>query len=315
MWAVAVHGGAGVVSKSIDTLPYIEGLDAALSCGVKRLSSEGSALEAVVDAVESLEDNELFNAGRGSVLTEDGVAELEASVMEGKDLRCGAVCGLRTVKNPVKLARLVMQETPHIFLGFEAAEKFADKFPKAIERVSNAYFITERRMKQFQEATAANQSNLIDHSANAFPYKEPGAGGDEKGTVGAVACDIYGNVACATSTGGKTRKWSGRIGDTPVIGAGSYASNKSGAFSCTGHGEEFLRNNAAGFVSTAMEVGKLSLKDAVYELVHNRLKPEDGGIIAVSPSAEIVVDFNSLGMFHAFADSSGTKGHRIWHDV
>lgn len=312
MWAVAVHGGAGVVSKNIDSGPYVEGLDSALSCGMKRLSLKGTAIEAVVDAVESLENNELFNAGRGSVLTEDGTAELEASVMEGKDLRCGAVCGLKTVKNPIKLARLVMQETPHIFLGFEAAEKFADKFPQTIERVPNSYFITERRMKQFQEALSANQSNLIDHSSNAFSSQ--GTYGGEKGTVGAVACDIYGNVACATSTGGKTRKWSGRIGDTPVIGAGSYASNKSGAFSCSGHGEEFLRNNAAGFVSAAIEVGKLSLQDAVYELVHNRLKPDDGGIIAVSPSAEIVVDFNSLGMFHAFADSSGARGHKIWHD-
>eukprot|EP00871_Galdieria_phlegrea_P005139 jgi/Galph1/5626/GphlegSOOS_G4231.1 len=313
MWALVIHGGAGVVSRNIDTTPYLQGLDEALERGIRKLSEKGTAIDAVTSAVESLEDNEYFNAGRGSVLTEDGVAELEASVMKGNGLQCGAVCGLKTVKNPVRLANLVMLETPHIFLGFEAAEKFADRF-SAVERVPNSYFITDRRLKQFQEAVANNQSNLIDHSSGGFFSKGLAKGvSGEQGTVGAVACDIHGNVACATSTGGKTRKWSGRIGDTPVIGAGSYASNKSGAFSCTGHGEEFLRCNAAGFVSTAIEIGKMSLQDAVHELIHHRLKSDDGGIVAVSPDGQIALDFNSLGMFHAFADSSGKRGKGIWH--
>jgi L-asparaginase / beta-aspartyl-peptidase len=301
MFAIAIHGGAGTLSRAGTSkeheLGYLAGLDAALDAGYSVLADSGSSLDAVTAAVVSLEDNPLFNAGRGAVLTRDGLAELDASIMEGGTLAAGAVCGLRHIRNPIGLARLVMERSPHVMLVGEGAEEFARA--QGTELVSNEYFRTPIRQKQLHrllQGEAEKENDLLAH------------GGHSTGTVGAVALDARGNVAAATSTGGMTGKRWGRIGDSPIIGAGTYASNAGCAVSATGHGEYFIRAVVAHDISAQMQYAGLPLADSVSNtLARMKALGGNGGVIAIAPSGEMVLDFNSEGMFRGARSSAGRR--------
>jgi beta-aspartyl-peptidase (threonine type) len=317
MYALALHGGAGVISKDLpqDKIDeYIKGLEQALNEGIRVLRDEkGSAMDAVEQVVRSLEDNPLFNAGKGSVLAHDGSHELEASIMDGKSLKCGAVSGCKTIKNPVSLARKVMEKTPHIWLAYEGAEKFADGLGNAVERVPQQYFTVDRRYEQWRIARE-QQKVKLDFSKDkpTDSSQHQGVTGDyAKGTVGCVALDVHGNLAAATSTGGLTNKMVGRTGDTPMIGAGNYA-NKYVAVSGTGVGEHFIRHCVSHTVASYFELKQSTLKEACDYVVHQKLEPDDGGVVAVSHTGEISMIFNSAGMFRACADSNGTYTVKIW---
>ena len=294
MFAIAVHGGAGTLSR-LDTSAeqeqaYRAGLSEALDAGYAMLERGAASLDAAIAAVCVLEDNPLFNAGRGAVLTRDGAAELDASVMDGRTLKAGAVTGLKHVKNPIALARRVMDHSPHVMLVGAGAEEFARL--QGVELVSNEYFRTEVRQAQLHrllDGSAEKENDLV-----AF------------GTVGAVALDADGNVAAATSTGGMTGKRWGRVGDSPIIGAGTYASNASCAVSATGHGEYFIRSVVAHDICAQVEYLKLPLVKAVDNvLAKMKALGGNGGVIAVDPRGEIVLEFNSGGMFRGQRTSAG----------
>jgi beta-aspartyl-peptidase (threonine type) len=294
MFAIAVHGGAGTLSRRETSAEqeraYAEGLNAALDAGYAVLERGGASLDAAIAAVCVLEDNPLFNAGRGAVLTRDGAAELDASVMDGATLRAGAVTGLKHVKNPVTLARRVMDHSPHVMLVGAGAEEFARL--QGIELVSNEYFRTPVRQQQLHRLLGGSMEK--ENDLVAF------------GTVGAVALDSGGNVAAATSTGGMTGKRWGRVGDSPIIGAGTYASNASCAVSATGHGEYFIRSVVAHDICAQVEYLKLPLAQAVGNVL-GKMKAlgGNGGVIAIDPRGTIVLDFNSDGMFRGQRASTG----------
>jgi L-asparaginase / beta-aspartyl-peptidase len=297
MFALAIHGGAGTLPRNEigaeQEKQYLAGLDQALDAGVAVLQRNGSSLDAAIAAVRVLEDNPLFNAGRGAVLNRDGIAELDASVMDGKTLAAGAVSGLRTVKNPISLARLVMDKSPHVMLVGAGAEEFAKLH--GVELVPNDYFVTPVRRMQLERllrgAVTTKENDLA-----AF------------GTVGAVALDGSGNLAAATSTGGMTGKRWGRVGDSPIIGAGTYANNASCAVSATGHGEYFIRAVVAHDICAQMEYLRIPLSKAS-ENVLAKMKAlgGNGGVIAIDTSGEVVLDFNSEGMFRGVATSKGRR--------
>ncbi|MFM1887306.1 MAG: hypothetical protein RL026_2463 [Pseudomonadota bacterium] len=298
MFAIAVHGGAGVISREQlgpdGGAEYRAGIAEAVDAGYAVLEGGGSSLDAVTAAVRVLEDNPLFNAGRGAVLAHDGHAELDASIMDGRTLAAGAVTGLRHVKHPVALARRVMEQSPHVFLSGGGAEEFA--LSQGLELVPNDYFITPSRQRQLQRVL----------QGLAQPRNELSG----LGTVGAVAVDAQGHVAAATSTGGMTNKRWGRIGDSPVIGAGTYANDASCAVSATGHGEYFIRSVVAYDICALMEYRGWSLERAAREVVLGKLvqRGGEGGIIAVDPRGNVVMTFNSAGMFRGMRDS---RGHRL----
>jgi beta-aspartyl-peptidase (threonine type) len=302
MFAIAIHGGAGTLSRSETSTEqeraYLQGLRDALAAGFSLLEIGASSLDAVTAAVVSLEDNPLFNAGRGAVLTRDGLAELDASIMDGRTLAAGAVCGLKHIRNPITLARRVMERSPHVMLVGEGAEDFARG--QGVELVSNEYFRTPVRQKQLHrllQGTEEKENDLV--------AQEPA---DRTGTVGAVALDADGNVAAATSTGGMTGKRWGRVGDSPIIGAGTYASNSGCAVSATGHGEYFIRTVVAHDICAQMQYGKLSLADsAANTLARMKALGGNGGVIAISRAGEIVLDFNSEGMFRGAYSSAGRR--------
>jgi beta-aspartyl-peptidase (threonine type) len=294
MFAIAVHGGAGTLSRRDTSAEqekaYRVGLAEALDAGYALLERGAPSLDAAIAAVCVLEDNPLFNAGRGAVLTRDGAAELDASVMDGRTLKAGAVTGLKHVKNPIALARRVMDHSPHVMLVGAGAEEFARL--QGMELVSNEYFRTDVRQSQLHRllaGSAEKENDLV-----AF------------GTVGAVALDADGNVAAATSTGGMTGKRWGRVGDSPIIGAGTYASNASCAVSATGHGEFFIRSVVAHDICAQVEYLKLPLAKAVGNvLAKMQALGGNGGVIAVDPRGEIVLEFNSGGMFRGQRTSAG----------
>jgi beta-aspartyl-peptidase (threonine type) len=301
MFAIAIHGGAGTLSRA-ETSPeqeraYLEGLAAALDAGYSLLEQGGSSLDAVTEAVVLLEDNPLFNAGRGAVLTRDGVAELDASLMDGRTLQAGAVCAVQRVRNPIRLARMVMERSPHVMLVGEGAEEFGQAY--GLELVPNEYFRTQIREKQLQrlrQGELEQQNDLV-----AF------------GTVGAVALDDKGNVAAATSTGGMTGKRWGRVGDSPIIGAGTYASNAGCAVSATGHGEYFIRTVVAHDICAQMQYARLSLAESVRNTLRRmQALGGNGGVIAIAPDGELVLDFNSDGMFRGARSSSGRREIAIY---
>jgi beta-aspartyl-peptidase (threonine type) len=293
-YVIAIHGGAGTILRSAMTeefeLLYRQALQDAIISGENILKKGGSSLDAVEHAVRTLEDNPRFNAGRGSVFTHDGKNEMDASIMNGSDLMAGAVTGVQNVKNPISLARVVMEKSEHIFLSGSGAAEFARKMN--LEFMPSDYFFDELRFEQLQKARQAD-AVVMDHTPT-----------DDKkfGTVGAVALDVNGNLAAATSTGGMTNKKHGRIGDTPVIGAGTYANNNTCAVSCTGHGEFFLRSVVAYDVSCLMEYKGLSLKDAVDLVVKNKLVKlgGEGGLIALDKDGNVELTFNSEGMYRAY---------------
>jgi beta-aspartyl-peptidase (threonine type) len=301
MFAIAVHGGAGTLSRGETSAEqeraYTDGLNAALDAGYAVLERGGTSLDAAIEAVCVLEDNPLFNAGRGAVLTRDGAAELDASVMDGGTLRAGAVTGLKHVKNPVMLARRVMDHSPHVMLVGAGAEEFARL--QGIELVSNEYFRTPVRQQQLHRLLGGSSDK--ENDLVAF------------GTVGAVALDSSGNVAAATSTGGMTGKRWGRVGDSPIIGAGTYASNASCAVSATGHGEYFIRSVVAHDICAQVEYLKLPLAQAVGNVL-GKMKAlgGNGGVIAIDPRGAIVLDFNSDGMFRGQRASTGKNEVAIY---
>lgn len=297
MLSIAIHGGAGAMPRSTLSAgrerEYRDGLAAALDAGYATLEEGGSSLDAVATAVRTLEDNPLFNAGRGAALTRDGAAELDAAIMEGRQQRAGAVAAVRHVRNPIELARRVMEKSRHVLLVGAGAEEFA--LEEGLALVPNSYFRTEERWAQLEsERSGRSVSDL-------FPSPQ--------GTVGAVALDAAGDLAAATSTGGMTNKRQGRVGDSPIIGAGTYAKNGVCAVSATGHGEYFIRVVAAHHICAAVEFRGLGLREAVRELLHQRLRElgGSGGIIAIDRGGRIVTDFSTEGMFRGARDSSGIR--------
>lgn len=307
-FSLAIHGGAGTLVKGLMTAEletnYKAALDTALEKGYAILEKRGSALDAVEAAVNSLEDTPLFNAGRGSVFTAEGTHEMDAAIMDGKNLKAGAVSLVTGIKNPITLARDVMEKSYHVFLAGEGAMQFAKSNGYTIEDA--AYFYDEVRYQQWQ-GIKDSTSFQLDHSV-----KKDG----KFGTVGAVACDQEGNIAAATSTGGMTNKKWGRVGDSPIIGAGNYANNKTCAVSCTGSGEFFIRGVVAYDVSCLMEYKGLSLQEAASEVIYNRILEigGDGGLIAVDAKGNIAMPFNTEGMYRAFKTSVGKKEISIYKD-
>lgn len=289
-YAIAIHGGAGTISRSSMTpekeAQYRKGLEESLQAGHAILKEGGTALDAVERAVQVLEDNPLFNAGKGSVFSNKGKNEMDASIMCGKTLKAGAVAAVTNVKNPISLTRSIMEKTENVFLLGQEAVSFAKKEGLAIE--PDEYFFTQHRYDQWQEIKESGKMQL-DHSESSK---------HRKGTVGAVALDKNSNLAAATSTGGMTNKQYGRIGDSCIIGAGTYANNNTCAISCTGNGEFFIRAIAAYDVSCLMEYKGLSLEEACRIVVHDKLvKQGDGGLIAVDAKGNIAMPFNSKGMY------------------
>lgn len=304
-YTLALHGGAGTILKE-DMTPeletaYLQGLEEALAAGYAILERGGSAIDAVKAATIMLEDNILFNAGRGSVFTKKGVHEMDAAIMDGATLAAGAVAGVRNIRNPVALACEVMQYSDHVFLSGDGAQDFAIR--QGIPLEPDEYFFSQFRYDQWK-AIRDSDNYALDHSADAVEELMR----DKKfGTVGAVACDAQGNIAAATSTGGMTNKKYGRIGDTPLIGAGTYANNTTCAISATGHGEPFIRAVAAYDVGCLMEYKALSLEQAMNVVVNDKLirLQGEGGMIGVDAQGNAAMIFNSAGMYRAMKSSDG----------
>ncbi len=308
--ALAIHGGAGTILKS-EMTPALEneyrnGLENALQKGFQILQKKGSALDAVEASVSELEDFPLFNAGRGSVFTHEGKIEMDAAIMDGKNLKAGAVAFVQNVKNPINLARLVMDRTEHCLLAGEGANEFAKEMRVKFE--TDEYFFTEHRYRQLLKAIEAGRIQL-DHTSTVESQTNPKSkiqNPKSLGTVGAVACDARGNLAAATSTGGMTNKKFGRIGDTPIVGAGTYAENSTCAVSCTGHGEYFMLGLTAFDVAARMKYKGLSLENAAHETIERLTEINgDGGFIAVDAFGNVVLPFNCEGMYRGFGLADG----------
>ena len=293
---IAIHGGAGVILKgdlSEEREKLIrEKLDEAISLGYEILNTSGSSTDAVIETIKILENSPLFNAGKGAVFTNNGTIEHDASIMNGADLNAGASSGTMHVKNPITLANAIMTKSDHVFLSGSGAEEFAKK--ENLDMVEQDYFYTEFRFNQLKK--------MKDDS--------------KFGTVGCVAMDKKGNLVAGTSTGGMTNKKWGRIGDSPIIGAGTYANNNTCAVSCTGSGEYFMRSVVAYDVSALIEYEKLSLKDAVSKIIHKKLPAigGDGGLIAIDNKGNIAMDFNTPGMYRASINKNGEKVIEIYSE-
>ncbi|WP_034061098.1 isoaspartyl peptidase/L-asparaginase family protein [Lacinutrix jangbogonensis] len=305
-FSIAIHGGAGTLVKGMMTpeleTRYKAALQLALDSGYHILESGGTATEAVEKAVVVLEDSPLFNAGKGSVFTATESHEMDASIMDGKTLNAGAVSLITGIKNPVSLARDVMEKSEHVFLAGDGAMQFAKELDYNLE--GSSYFYDELRHNQWLEIKDTDSFQL-DHAKKK----------DSKfGTVGAVACDKEGNIAAATSTGGMTNKKWGRVGDSPMIGAGNYANNKTCAISCTGSGEFFIRGVVAYDVACLIEHKGLSLEAAASEVIHKRILEikGDGGLIAIDTKGNIAMPFNTEGMYRASKSSTGTEEVSIY---
>ncbi|MDP2036518.1 MAG: isoaspartyl peptidase/L-asparaginase [Ignavibacteria bacterium] len=295
---LVIHGGAGTILKKNMSpekeAAYTEKLKEALFTGYKILDSGGTSLDAVNAVINIMEDSPLFNAGKGAVLTEKGEAELDASIMEGKTLAAGAVAGVKHIKNPINLARLVMEKSPHVMMIGDGAEEFAKQ--NNFELVDNKYFITEERRQQYLKIKEAQ---------------------DQKhGTVGCVALDKNGNLAAGTSTGGMMMKKFGRVGDSPIIGAGTYANNNTCAVSATGHGEYFIRLGVARDISSLMEYKNYSLQQAADEVINVKLPKlgGTGGIIAIDRNGNIAMPFNTEGMYRGYYLSGAEPVVKIYKD-
>ncbi|WP_237068347.1 isoaspartyl peptidase/L-asparaginase family protein [Microbulbifer guangxiensis] len=304
--AMAIHGGAGTIEKSKMTADqeraYREKLAEAVNAGYRVLEEGGDSLDAVTTAIRILEDSPLFNAGIGAVYTYEGRHELDASIMEGATRRAGAVAGVTTVRNPIDLARMVMEDSPHVMLAGPGAEQFADS--RGVKRVENSLFDTERRRQQLEKAKKkiedeTRQKGNEQAAVNALPVAF------RMGTVGAVALDKSGNLAAGTSTGGMTAKRYGRIGDSPVIGAGTFADNDSCAVSATGHGEYFIRFNVAADICARVQYQGKSVAEAADAVINQVLLPVGGtgGVIVMDAAGNIALTFNTPGMYRASRSS------------
>ncbi|PNQ74049.1 beta-aspartyl-peptidase [Hanstruepera neustonica] len=305
-FSIAIHGGAGTLVKGMMTpeleTKYKDALKDALDAGYYLLENGGTAVDAVEAAVKVLEDSPLFNAGKGSVFTAEGSHEMDAAIMDGKTLNAGAVSLITGIKNPVCLAKDVMNKSEHVFLAGDGAMQFAKELNYRLEDAD--YFYDEFRHKQWLDIKDTNNFQL-DHSTKK----------DSKfGTVGAVACDQDGNIAAATSTGGMTNKKWGRVGDSPMIGAGNYANNNTCAVSCTGSGEFFIRGVVAYDLACLMEYKNMGLQEAANEVINKRILKigGDGGLIAVDSQGNIAMPFNTEGMYRACKSSMGTETIAIY---
>jgi len=312
---LVVHGGAGTISKS-SMAPEIEreyrdNLTRAITTGYGILKNNGTSLDAVEAVIKILEDSPLFNAGKGAVFTHEGTNELDAAIMDGKTLKAGAVAAVKHIKNPISLARIVMAQSQHVMLVGDGAEAFAKE--RGMELVPQEYFYTERRWKQLQEAKAEEQrgKDTLQQLKNVSPDSTQ----KKHGTVGCVALDKMGNLAAGTSTGGLTNKRFGRVGDTPIIGAGTYANNRTCAVSATGTGEYFIRSVAAHDISSMMEYAGMSLEQAAETLIDKLGKlGGDGGVIAIDKDGNIAMVFNTSGMYRAYIDDEGKPVVKIYKE-
>jgi len=322
-WTLVVHGGAGVIERARMSperdRAYRAAMNAALDRGSAVLARGGSSLDAIEAVIEGMEDDPLFNAGRGAVFTASGTNELDASIMDGATLKAGAVAGVTTVRYPIALARAVMDRSPHVMLIGEGAETFAAT--QNLERVPPAFFFTERRWQDLERVMGERGQPMPARPAGAPPAPAgPRAAVEDVthrfGTVGVVAVDTRGNVAAGTSTGGTTGKRWGRVGDAPIIGAGTYASNRSCAVSATGTGEYFIRLTVAREVCALVEHRGMALQQAADEVVQRRLREigGDGGIIAVTPDGTPAWSFNTSGMYRARANAAGERLVAIYAD-
>ncbi len=303
---LAIHGGAGTITRAQMTpereQQYREALRQALQEGYAVLQAGGSSLDAVVAAIRVLEDSPLFNAGRGAVLNRDGVAELDATIMDGRTLKAGAVAGVQTVKNPILLARRVMEATPHVLLIGRAAEAFAQE--QGLEIVPNEYFIVPERRLQLQRLREQGIGIVPEEASSTY------------GTVGAVALDRRGNLAAGTSTGGLMGKLPGRVGDSAIIGAGTYADNATCAVSATGQGEYFIRGVVAHEIATLMKYASLSVQQAASAAIYGTLAGlgGQGGVIALDRNGQLAVVFNTEGMYRGYVDEHGHITIQIYRD-
>lgn len=312
-FSIAIHGGAGTIRPDLlskeQEQQFREGLEQALQAGYQALANGQPALDAVTNAITLLEDNPIFNAGRGAVYTHEGHQELDAAIMDGRTLAAGALAGVQFVKNPIQLARAIMNDGRHVFLSGDGALQFAREHQLAIE--SSTYFETPIRHEQWLALKDTPYYQLDTQNDKIKSNYPP----DKKfGTVGAVALDQHGNLAAGTSTGGMCNKKYGRIGDSPVIGAGTYANNNTCAISCTGHGEFFLRGVVAYDISCLMEYAGLSLEAACNKVVMEKLVAVggEGGLIAIDAQGHIAMPFNSDGMYRGFQTSQGEKNIAIY---
>ncbi len=311
LYVLVIHGGAGNITPeriTKDVKPaYVAKLTESLQAGEEILKNGGTSLDAVEAAVRVLEDSPLFNAGRGAVFTIDGNNELDASIMCGKEINSGAVASITNVKNPISAARKVMEESPHVLLIGKGAERFS--YEKGLEIVDPSYFFDQERWDNYRELLKRQRKGGDTGMNDPSPD-------DMMGTVGAVALDIHGNLAAATSTGGMSGKQFGRVGDSPIIGAGTYANNKSCAVSATGHGEYFIRNVVAYDISARMKYKGTSLDEAANYIINDKLKGlnVNGGLISVDKEGNITMPFNTSGMHRGFVNSEGQLEVKIFGD-
>lgn len=290
-YTIVIHGGAGYISPEIPVEvkdAYKSSLTTALNIGKNILEDGGTSLDAVEQVIRFFEDDSLFNSGKGAVFTSEGMHELDASIMVGKDLSTGAVAGVKTIKNPISLARIVMEKTPHVLFAGQGADELGKKF--GVDIVDNKYFDIERRYQQWK---IKRQKDI-------------------KGTVGCVAIDKDGNIVAGTSTGGLTDKWAGRVGDSPLVNAGTYADNNTCGVSATGQGELFIRNTVAYNISALMKFKGYSLQEAANEMIFNVLPEGSGGIIAVGKEGNYALVFNTSSMLRGIANSNGVFEVNIW---
>ena len=311
-FGLVIHGGAGTILRENMTPEkeekYRAVLAEAIQVGHKILKMGGSSQEAVERTINIMEDSPLFNAGKGAVLNSNASIELDASFMEGKSLGAGAISGVRTVKNPISAAIKVMEASPHVMLSGSGADAFASE--QGLEIVSPDYFLTERRINALKEVQKASFISKSNHKYQSTDFINQ----QRYGTVGCVALDMFGNLAAGTSTGGMTNKKWNRIGDAPIIGAGTYANNATCAISSTGWGEFFIRTVVAHDISALMEYKKLSIQDAAYEVIHNKVAKlgGDGGVIGIDSKGNMMMEMNTPGMYRAKMDASGKLEVKIY---
>ncbi len=311
---LVIHGGAGTILKSQMTpeleKQYKDKLLEALDTGYQILRRNGSSLDAVEHVIMMLEDDPLFNAGKGSVFTHQGTNELDASIMDGRTLKAGAVAAVKHIKNPIRLARMVMERSPHVMMVGDGAEAFATS--QGMELVPQEYFFTKKRWDQLQKELLQEKDSA---GGTRRPYV-PDSSDRKHGTVGCVALDRMGNLAAGTSTGGTTNKRFGRVGDSPIIGAGTYANNATCAVSATGTGEYFIRSVVAHDISAMMEYAGMPLANAAEAVVMEKLPKMhgDGGIIAIDKRGNIAMPFNTSGMYRAYIDDDGKPVVKIYRE-
>jgi L-asparaginase / beta-aspartyl-peptidase len=312
-YALVIHGGAGTIlpdpANPQKQLKYERAIDTALQLGNAILAKGGTAMDAIEASIRYMEDNPLFNAGKGAVFTNAGVNELDASIMNGKTLAAGSIAGVTTIKNPITTARAVMEKSKHVMLTGKGAEIFAKEQGHLL--VPNKYFYTKERWEGLQRAKKRDQLELDSLKKISYQAYDTSKGYTvgKYGTVGAVALDVFGNIAAGTSTGGMTNKKYGRVGDAPIIGAGTYANNATCGISCTGWGEYFIRLVMAKSVSDLMEYKNLTIDAAAAEMIQNKLPAlgGDGGLVGLDKDGNITMQFNSAGMYRGYIKSNGDK--------